>query len=623
VERRVWQGAAIEPDATALRAALSSPLPALRTAAARAVGRIAAPGALELLGPLLPLGSPDEESVEGGARRAALFALGSIADPRLWETLEALARSSEPAVRAEVARAAARQATRSEDAPEREAAASLLRRLLDDGDAGVRFAAALALGDAPRLDDAGALAASLAEEDDQRVRWAAVRALAASRERALPAARLLALLVLDGNFLAATHALSVLPELDGFQGLEETLVLARDPARFWLSRLAAVRALARWLERPDLPEPRRQAIETFFLEAASDLSREHLDPPALAAEVVSGLPLCRGGEASRRWLDFAAGAGERLAAAALDGLRPGSPVAGAAQPLERWRNDPRPRVELAWSRAAARLDGERGALAALGAVSPAVRAAAIEALEQPAPLALSRALSDPASEVQEAALGKLLVFPEVQVDARLVLALLEARQAPGEARLRNLALEWLSNAGAPIPSSLLPARGDLPGRLLQRLEEILALPRRPRLRLVVEGRGELLCDLFAAAAPHHIAALAELAAEGGFRGVRLRIADPLAGIEVAASATGVGAALAGLELPPEPGEHPIRRGTLIAPPWRPGAGRILIAALPRPELEGQATVLGQVILGTALLDRLEDGDFFEIAILFPPKNLEP
>jgi hypothetical protein len=116
-------------------------------------------------------------------------------------------------------------------------------------------------------------------------------------------------------------------------------------------------------------------------------------------------------------------------------------------------------------------------------------------------------------------------------------------------------------------------------------------------------------------APHHVSALRDLARRGLLDGQAPRWADGLLGVEFAAG--GEGDPTAGCRLPPEVHRAEIRHGTLFEPLDRPGGGRFVIALVPLPELEGRATVLGRVILGARLLDRLGQKSRIESAVPFP------
>lgn len=143
----------------------------------------------------------------------------------------------------------------------------------------------------------------------------------------------------------------------------------------------------------------------------------------------------------------------------------------------------------------------------------------------------------------------------------------------------------------------LPAPGERDGR-------------RRRLLVEVDRKGQLVIELSHREAPGHVRALVDLVLSGRFRDVRPRV-EGLAGLEFrpAGDAGDSGDFAPGALLPPEPHRAPIRRGTVTAGLTEASApGRFLIALRPLPELESRVTVLGRVVLGARLLERLTPDD---------------
>jgi cyclophilin family peptidyl-prolyl cis-trans isomerase len=143
----------------------------------------------------------------------------------------------------------------------------------------------------------------------------------------------------------------------------------------------------------------------------------------------------------------------------------------------------------------------------------------------------------------------------------------------------------------------------------------------PRLRWQIGSAGEVVVELFFREAPRHVAALLGLATPQRWPDASLLpldepegflIVEPSRSTNVLETETRPLRLAAGAggpaELPPEPNRRPIRRGTLLELPEGTGpggpGGALFIAAWPLPELEGRATVVGQVALGQRVLDGL-------------------
>ena len=134
-----------------------------------------------------------------------------------------------------------------------------------------------------------------------------------------------------------------------------------------------------------------------------------------------------------------------------------------------------------------------------------------------------------------------------------------------------------------------------------------------RMLIDVRGKGQMMVELFWREAPFHVDALVELALSSAYEDVPVSRADPLLGLDVEPGKA-AGSPKAGKRLPPEPHLAPIRRGTLVESPSRPGAGNFHIAGLPMPELEGKSTVIGRVVLGARLLDSIGRHDRISIFV---------
>jgi len=150
--------------------------------------------------------------------------------------------------------------------------------------------------------------------------------------------------------------------------------------------------------------------------------------------------------------------------------------------------------------------------------------------------------------------------------------------------------------------------------------------RNPRVRVTVEGRGEILIELFALDAPRHVARFIERVERGYYDGGKVMAIDPATGVSFADTSV-PSPEVAARVLPGETFYRPYLRGALLAVPLtrftvrRPtvraedplasAGGSFLIALVPQPELEGLVTCFGKVALGMEVLDRFEAGDVIE------------
>jgi len=139
----------------------------------------------------------------------------------------------------------------------------------------------------------------------------------------------------------------------------------------------------------------------------------------------------------------------------------------------------------------------------------------------------------------------------------------------------------------------------------------VALRRRYHLVVDVAGKGQMAIELFGDVAYHHAAAIVERVRGDLYRECRPVRADAFWGLEVEPHDSP--SETTGSPLPPEIHRFSIRAGTVLEPPERPGAGRFVIAAVPMPELEGRANVIGRVVLGVRLLEHIGTEDVLSIS----------
>ena len=179
-----------------------------------------------------------------------------------------------------------------------------------------------------------------------------------------------------------------------------------------------------------------------------------------------------------------------------------------------------------------------------------------------------------------------------------------AEQGPAGSALALAPGEALPYALPPID----PAAWGSP--ILRERRKSPAIRRPPRARLSIQGKGEIILDLYTADAPHHTGSFLRLAQEGRYTGRPLEPVDPRGSVGVS-----IGRAqgpLAGVLLPDETHLDFLVRGSVFSLPapgtGRTAAGSFRIALRPLPRLEEKVTVWGRVALGFETLDSIVEGD---------------
>lgn len=630
------------PDSTpALAAWLADPDPHVAAAAALALARRARRQ--------LPLGDDARAALVRAAatadpdlRLAATHALARehapppLADLDLRAALLARALDPDPETRAEAITALARRG-----AAQNPELAPVLVAALEDPSWLVQIAAVRGLAGAadhpPALDSlvrrADALAFALARGEDLgplvHVLEDILERLAPSAEA--PAVQGLARLLTD-------RAAALLAALDRTPAFER-----RDPRlRLLASRLhCRAVALATRGGVPLLADPGLSAAlappPAAPLAAPPPPPTAHgPDTPFAALLAAAPLATC-GGDPNR-------GSARHLRRALWAAVA-GEGHAGGFDDLARLATDDDPHVQAAVIGALANLSQKTSddprprllVLAGLAAASPAVIGAAADAIAGLAPAA------DPAwlATAQERLLAALdQVAGDPELDGTLALALaavLRTRQAraafpelPGGPRvqrgtppapeelararahceaihrrglapLQAAAAACLQAAGAPPPPAT-PELADLP--------RPPASPTAAPLRLVVDTTaGVFTVDLAEDLAPWAVAALADLALRGFYDGLPWHRVVPGFVVQ-GGDPTGTGAGGPGFTLPGEPSLAPFRRGAVgIADAGlHTGGSQWFVMHARAPHLEGRYTLVGQVVDGLDVVDRLTTDD---------------
>lgn len=210
--------------------------------------------------------------------------------------------------------------------------------------------------------------------------------------------------------------------------------------------------------------------------------------------------------------------------------------------------------------------------------------------------------------------------------------------SPPRERLHDLLLR--GGGGVPggsetrkLPSTTPPTRSSQPSLSSQPGEPDASPPlvlnrtgRNPRVRVTVEGRGEIFLELFALDAPRHVARFRQRMEGGYYDGGKVKAVDLALGVSFADTSAPSQETPKGV-LAGETFYRPYLRGALLAIPrmgfkvrgpvvqakdsFESTAGSFLIAVVPQPKLEGLVTCFGKVALGMEVLDRLEAGDVVE------------
>ncbi len=617
-------------DDGSLVAGLHNADPAVRALAARALGRLPPPPAVDPAGDADA--APEAGDVDGALRaRAAdetdenvllelIFALGQHAAAPAGDFLAARLEQGPPRVRAAAAAALGRLA-------DDHRTPALVARLRDE-DAGVRGAAALALfrldgrrythgrtaDEATLLARDTALADVALHDPDAGVRWRAVYAMAGVRGRpGLPTA--LVLCLKDDEPLCRVFAV---------RGL---LSLQRDgiPATYDVGRL-----LADGDERVAIEAARSLALGGP-LQSLIDLAARHpsalvrlagveslaarIAPPADAApaQELDAEALAAGNTALADVAEHdASPMVRRQAAAALIGGRDPWRAAYFLHLLSA-ATDPRDRAAAATALQTAHVEDDGTIEALLGDAAPGVRAAALRVPGLAPALRRQRLVealvthdaglrAEAADAVQAAVLAGEEAPDIVQAAAAALgdsdgVELTEARQA-------------LRKAFGLPPEDIAPAVRP-PGRLLDRLlaeqQQALADPA-PRV-LVATSRGDFELELARADAPRHVQNFLELAAAGCYDGLDLHRVVPnfvVQGLDPRGDGYGTG----GRRVPDEVNRLPYLTGTLGMPNAGPGTGgcQVFFTHVPAPHLDGGYTVFGRVVAGQDVVQRLEIGD---------------
>ncbi|RMG46585.1 MAG: hypothetical protein D6718_05450 [Acidobacteria bacterium] len=619
------------PDRRFWSRALAAGEPAVRAAAARAIGRLRDPGLAPLLAGrlgaerspavreeiLFALGQAGGEAarsalraalaaVEPGQRMLACEALGKVGGR---EEIGLLARAlGDPAeeVRGAAALALARLAGRHAaepvplDAGEAGKIAGKLASLLRASGAGERWRAAYALAEIEALPlPAPELEAALAD-GDPRVRLFAARALA----RAGPGAALaLGERLADPSPHVAAAAALALARAAGPQAagpLLDALDRAAGPAAHHL-RLAALEALEA------LPLPREAAGRIEALAASDPSPRVRGAALRLLARLapVRALPLFRAAERSRN---------PYLRAAAARAAR-NLPVSEAVRLLRRLRLDADPRPASA-------------ALETLGEIAPATaRAEALEALRSK-DVAIAGTAADLLGRVGHpgdvAALERLYGTargPE-RVELRLGAVRSAGRLDPARAeRFLRAALADPAPAVALAARDALEAAGEegadpSPGHWRSTAP---AWPRgRPAPRVTLRtDRGDIVLQLDPEAAPHHVASFVARAREGKLDGLpfhRVVTGFVVQGLDPRGDGWGTGGVLLRDEIAPLRFDG---AGVVGMPNAGPDTGgcQIFVTLAPAPHLDGRFTVFARVVEGLGVVDTLDVGDRCRRAIV--------
>ena len=315
-----------------------------------------------------------------------------------------------------------------------------------------------------------------------------------------------------------------------------------------------------------------RAIATLPDEVVGGLAAEVLDPPGLVAAAREGAPGRRGaaiGELDDAWAD----ADAATRAAIVDAL-----------------------------------------IAALGETRPDLAGNAADAVA-----AIVAAL--PADAAERTTLEAALVnrIASAGDDAELLSSLLGAA---GAAKVAGAADACRAAHAAPNPSVRAAARGCLtavtgadpgpgagaPSPPPDGVDPAAVIGRAPRWT-VETTRGTLVIELDGDQAPWHVATIARLAGDGFYDGLLFHRVVPDFVVQ-GGDPTGTGWGGPGFELPAEPSRAPYTRGAVgIADAGKDtGGSQWFVMHAHAPHLEGRYTVVGRVVEGDEVIDRLLVGD---------------
>jgi cyclophilin family peptidyl-prolyl cis-trans isomerase/HEAT repeat protein len=520
--------------------------------AVEALGKLAAP----LADVRRALGAIDSETA---ARRMAPH-LFRFREPATVDAAADLLRRDDPEVRRGAAYALGREA--------QPAGLTLLRRLVADGDPAVRAAAARGLGQVGALDDLARLLPLLADPaPSPRVQALRAGAALLARAEALPP-------LAWGDRIAA---------------------LVTDPAPG--IRAAALESAGRFLPHPALAAALRGAW------ADGEPRERELALVALATAGVPDAPalLATAAASSDRWLRV-------RAAEAAGSLDDRELLLGLARNAE-------PPVRIAALDSLARLGETAPLVAALDDRDAAVRATALDALAGASELPtarvaelVDRARRDGAQNDVRLAGIRVLVTRARTPPALERTEILEALGRLAEDAdwlVRRAAAEGLGELGAPVPAIGAVATG----RELAAYRDVLRQTAQPRRLAVETDRGRLTFELACPEAPLTCLSFVQLAAAGFFDGVSFHRVVPDF-VAQGGDPRGDGWGGPGYRLRDEINRLRYARGAIGMALSGPdtGGSQFFVALAPQPHLEGGYTVVGRVVGGEEVLDRLRQRD---------------
>ncbi|MBI5241915.1 MAG: HEAT repeat domain-containing protein [Elusimicrobia bacterium] len=573
----------------------------------------------------------------GALRREALRAMGRVQSPAYAADLAAALADRDPAVRAEAAfslgQLALAEPAEGDEADAarlselRAAAARALRPLLKAEDAGLRCAAAEALGKAGGSGVEGALVSALTADEPCLRREAAAGLFRLRSLKRVPAYSPTAVSGLTAALRApdpelrwrAAYAFSRWPEP---RAAEALAAAARDDDSW--TRLFALRALG-------------QLKAAAPLEALLAAQR---DPDALVRREAAAA-LGAAGQAGRLEDAVFQDSSTHVRAAAAEAL---GADAGLGPRLALLLDDPSPMVRAAALLAAPRLIRDAAVVLAKAKDSPSwwVRSRACLAMaDVPAarPLLLD-GLKDPDPRVASAALEALAKSTEAPV-APILEGILrdpasslelrgtaaDAAAARADASLRDaLEAAWRNSRGrewSEVRDSIRKAAQAVTGKPGY-AGRPLFLPE-PRARLVPSpylgetpapssvvletDKGEVEISLAVAEAPVHSAAFLRSVSTGLYDGLSWhRVASNF--VVQGGDPRGSGWGDAGFSLRDEINPLRFDRGAVGMPKAGKDTGgcQLFITHVPTPHLDGRYTVFGRVARGMDVVDRLEPGD---------------
>jgi cyclophilin family peptidyl-prolyl cis-trans isomerase/HEAT repeat protein len=605
-----------------------------------------------------------------GIRARTARALAATADPRAAGLLARLGKDRDPSVRAAAAEGAGRLAGRVpgvNDAAAIKKVEALLRRLLGDPDAQVRAAAAWGLGASGLAGGEAALLGRFASERDPGVRAAILQELWRTKGARWAAVATAALA--DGEprvRLAAAWSLSRSGSKDAVEGLvraardgEPTVrLVALDGIRRgafaegWDAALAGIRdsdervRVAALLALVPLAEARTNDPVPASLGAALAPLLRDSDPRTVHRRV-AGVRLAGAARCCREDLVAVVGAGERwVSGEALEALaRSGAPEASAL--VESWLDRDDDEARVAGVRAVALLpDGVSRLVAHLTDPSAAVRLAAVERLGESADAAAVDALrgrlgdGDPAVRAAAVeALGRAAgngvpgaaLAPQALIEALAredgaavpdaAVALIDALSAgktlpPAVARtLHGLKVSkdpvvarsaWAALARHGTHSSL-PEVAT--GNDLEFYRGVVAWAARERWIEIVTWRGTLQVRLDTVHAPLTCFRLAELTEKKFFDGLTFHRVVPEF-VAQGGDPRGDGWGGPGFTMRDELSLSPFEAGAVgLAHAGPDTAGSQLFVTLTaQPHLTGRYPVIGTVVNGLDVAERLRVGD---------------